>query len=211
MTSLKQHIRNLKSVFKKHPKDIWPDSKFVIKYAFTACGRDYYMMDDLVNLPYERALTAIDFYNEFSMGVDVEFLKLHTAKVRELLTTKKTINVFEINKLNEQLAERVEFIRSPNLIYKLASVVYFDKSESPTVYDFKYNDEKIKRWKDEFKDGSFFLLKPIQELVPFLAESELNLKTYQETWDKIERLHLEGVSLQSSENSSSRESKAAEK
>lgn len=211
MKNLLKLIQNIKAAFRKHPKELWPDSRFVIKHAFRACGKDYYMMDDMVNLPYERALTAIDFYNEFSMGVDIEFLKLHTAKIRELLTTKKTINVFEINKLNEQLAEKVDFIRSPNLIYKLASVVYFDKSEDPTTYDFKYNDEKIKRWKSEFKEGSFFLLKPIKDLVPFLAESQLNLKTYLEMWEKVEKVHLEGVSLQLSGNSNSNEKQAAVK
>lgn len=211
MNTLKKLIAAFGRVFRKHSKDIWKDSRFVIKHAFTSNGIDYYCMDDLVNMPYERALTAIDFYNEFSMGVDVEFLKMHVAKVRELLTTKRTINVFEINKINEQLAERIEFIHSPNLIYKLASVVYFDSNEDPTTYDFKYNDEKIKRWKREYKDGSFFLLKPIQELVPFLKESELNLKIYQEMWEKVEKIHLDGVSLQSSESDSKRGKEAVVK
>lgn len=187
----------------KAPKSIWKDSPYVIKFAFRACGIDYYMMDDMVNKPYERALTAIDFYNELSMNVDAEYIKLHTRAVRELLTTKKTINVFEIHKLNEQLSERVNMIKSPNLIYKLASVVYFDKNEDPTKYDFKYNDEKIRRWKREFPGGSFFLQKPIQDLVPFLKESDMNLKTYHETMEKVESIQLENLLSHLSEKASS--------
>lgn len=186
-------LQNIFKKFKRKPKlasDIWRDSRFVINHAFTADGVDYYCFDDLVNQPYERALTSIDFYNELQMNVDHEYLSAQVKAIREILTAPK-INIFDIHKINEQMAERIGMIRSPELIYKLASVIYFDKNENPTVYDFKYNQEKIKRWKEAFPDGSFFSQAPIRALHPFLVDSEMNFLTYQSLWEKVAKRHLD--------------------
>ncbi len=205
-------LTNILAKFKGKPKaasDIWKDNEGVINFAFSAGGKDYYCFDDLINKPYKRALAAIDFYRELSMNVDKEYLKLHYAKAKEILSGK-AINIQDIIKLtqiNEFLGERLfKLGPSPDLIYKLASVVYFDKSENPTNYDFKFNQEKIKGWKKEFPDGSFFLQKPIKTLVPFLNESQESLNTYLQVWAGIESLHLESLSLQQSEAKDLKES-----
>ena len=204
-------LTNILNAFKKKPKsasDIWKDTRFVIKFAFQCDGIDYYCFEDLVNKPYERALTAIDFYSELQMNIDHEYLTLHIKAMREILNSSK-ISIFDIHKLNEQMAERVGMIRSPELIYKLASVVYFDKNENPTTYDFKYNQEKIKSWKKSFPDGSFFLQTPIQALVPFLTDSELNLETYQSLWEKVAKVHSDTLlSALSGSNNKSEKNKA---
>ncbi len=144
MKFLRNIFRKLRSP--KDPKSIWKDSRYVIEFAFQAGGESYYKFNDLANMPYERAFTSVDFYTEMQMNVDYAYLKQHVKAVREILTKNK-INVFDVHKLNEQMAERLDMIRSANLMYKLASVVYFDKNENPSVYDAKYNIEKIKRWK----------------------------------------------------------------
>jgi len=208
-----KYLQRIWSIFRHKPKaasDIWKDSRFVINYAFTADGTDYYCFDDMVNKPYERALTAIDFYSELQMNCDHDYLVLHVKAIREVLNSAK-INIFEINKINEQMAERIAMIRSPELIYKLASVVYFDKKENPTAYDFKYNQEKIKRWKEAFPSGSFFSQEPIKVLVPFLVDSEQNLETYQSLWEKVHQYHLDVLSSALSGSSSSKEKNKAVK
>lgn len=196
MINLKKSlISNLLSKFRrkpKEPKEIWPDSKYVIKFAFRAGDIDYYCFDDLINLPYERAFCAMDFYKEMDMNCDRQYLQWHQAAIDKILK-KNPIDVFEIKKLNDQMRERIEFIRSPNLIYKMASVVYFDKSESPIVYDAKYNINKIVHWKSCFPGGSFFLLQPIKTLIPFLEESQMNLDTYLQITEAIDQKHSENL------------------
>jgi hypothetical protein len=196
MINLKKGLIKFLAALKRKPKDpkaVWPDSKYVIKFAFRAGNIDYYCFDDLINLPYERAFCAMDFYKELDMNCDRKYLQLHYSAIEKLLR-RNPVDIFAINALNNQMKERVEFIRSPNLIYKMASVVYFDKNESPIVYDAKYNINKIIHWKECFPGGSFFLLKPIQSFIPFLQESQMNLEHYQKIWDGMEKVHLENLS-----------------
>jgi len=205
-------IYNLLSKIKRKPKDpreIWADSQYVINYAFTAGGIDYYCFDDLINLPYQRAFCAMDFYKELDMNCDREYLQLHYKAVEKILR-RNPVDVYAINALNNQMKERVEFIRSPNLIYKMASVVYFDKSESPTVYDSKYNINKIVHWKECFPGGSFFLQNPIKAFIPFLLESEMNLDSYQTIWELMEKKHSENLLSQLSETVSNQEKSKAD-
>ena len=200
-------MKILLSKFKRKPKtgsEIWKDSAYVINFSFSSGGVDYYCFEDSTNIPYERAFTTMDFFNEVSMNVDIEYLKLHTKAIKNILS-KTTINVFDINKLNEQLNEKITMIRSPDLIMKLASVIYFDKNESPIKYDFIYNQKKIARWNKEFPDGSFFLSKPISVLLPSLNESPENLKNYRELFQKVDSLHLEEVLSLLYENNNNKE------
>jgi hypothetical protein len=80
--------------------------------------------------------------------------------------------IFDLQKesiaLDMQLKERVTMITDPDLIYKLASIVFFDKNESPYNYEHSYNLKKIEFWKKHKTMHDFFLSMPVQKLVPFL-------------------------------------------
>jgi hypothetical protein len=54
------------------------------------------------------------------------------------------------------LAQRLKLPKDTELLYKLASVVYFDKEESPEVYDFEYAKKKIAFWKESASLVIFF-------------------------------------------------------
>jgi hypothetical protein len=69
-------------------------------------------------------------------------------------------------------------ITDADLVYKLASVVFFDKSESPTHYEHGYNQKKIEHWKKNASMYDFFLQMPLQELVPFLKQSGEDTQVY---------------------------------
>ena len=114
--------------------------------AFKWDGVQYYQFKDINALMSGRAFTAIDFYNELSMRCTREFLTAHTTAVDNMLNSKE-INLTDLAVLNKQLKERLEMILIPDQVLKVASVVYFDETESPYSYDYKYNHEKIKAWK----------------------------------------------------------------
>lgn len=161
-----------------------------IDLAFELNGVKYYCFDDAFNVPYERALTALTFYEEFRMRCTRDFLKLHVKAVEEALNKGKLTNIAI---LNAQLKERLDFILEPKLLFKLASVIYFDENESPLTYDFKYNEAKIKLFEDNKDINAFFLQNHIQQLVPFLKDVNLNLDLYSKVVSEATEIHLANI------------------
>jgi hypothetical protein len=141
-------------------------------------------------MPYERGFMALAAYEECRMGVNREYLEAHTLRVREILTAQK-VDIFEVHKLNEQLKERMLFVADADLLYRLASVVFFDKNENPLIYEPEYNRGKIEFWRKHKGVADFFLQKPLKELIPFLNISETDLKASLEAAGKIRRLQSE--------------------
>ncbi len=174
----------------------FPQEKHIIKYAFTCGGVDYFQFEDVYNLPYKRALQSLVYYREISLNADVNFLKDHVQAVKNCLTPKAkggTIDLQSVFILNEQLSQRLQLPPDTEILYKLASVVYFDKNEKPETYEFDYGAKKIEHWKKHKSLKDFFLQQPILELLPFLRESGENLQTFQQLNQKIKTKHLEKV------------------
>jgi hypothetical protein len=172
------------------------DSKQVIEYAFTVGGTDYYQHSDEMNMPYRRALKALTFYKELDMKCDRAYLDGHI-KAMEALFAGKKIGFEEISKmkrLNDQLKERVQWVFVEDHVYKLASVRFFDRTENPDDYDYKYNEKKIAHWKAHEPAGDFFLREPLLRLVPFLASVPLDLESYSRVVDELNTIHLEFIS-----------------
>lgn len=183
-------IKNkIKSLFTKFPKDI----NYPIEECFTIEGITYYRFKDYFNIPYERGLKVVTFYEEARMKITYEYLKEHTEAVEKVLKSNK-IDVYKIKSLNDILKERLTWATDTEILYKLASIVYFDKSENPKTYDFKYNAEKIEFWKKHKSVTDFFLQNPILELMPFLKELEMNLETYSEITKALTQHHSDMVS-----------------
>jgi hypothetical protein len=164
-----------------------------IKLAFTESnGMKNYCMEDSDNLLAGRAFHALNFYNELSMKCTKEFLIGHTESVDKLLTDPKRIDLPKIGLLNNQLKERLELIIDSLTPYKVASVVYFDETENPYSFDYKYAFEKIERWKKE-KVSDFFLTTPLKDLIPSLLWSEENLESYMKIQKEVDQEHLKTI------------------
>jgi hypothetical protein len=123
------------------------------------------------------------------------YLVKHTQAVKNLLAKPKftTNDLFEIAKLNNQLSERLEFIYDTDIVYKLASVVYFDENENPEDYDWTYCIKKIEKWKKDKSINDFFLSMPIAELIPFLKDFNLNFDSYSQIQMEQTNLHLANI------------------
>ena len=183
-------------------KKYFPDHKYVIEFAFEVAGVEYFRYNDVFNSPYERGIMSWTIYEEVKMGVSREYLEKHIEVNREITHDKNNIDIFKINMLNEQLAERLEMKLDADLLYKLASVVYFDKSEIPVLYDATYCKSKIEFWKKHKGVADFFLQKPIQELMPFLLQYGDTLEAYLIYSMELNKIHLERLDLLSSKSSS---------
>lgn len=182
-------IKWFKKLFNKVPK-LHRNIEHKINLAFELHGVKYYCFDDAFNVPYERALTALTYYEEFRMRCSREFLKLHVKATDEAINKGKLTNVAI---LNNQLKERLDFVLEPQLLYKLASVIYFDENESPLTYDFKYNSKKIKLFEANKDVNAFFLQHHIQQLIPFLKDVEVNLELYSRVVSEATELHLANI------------------
>ena len=116
----------------------------------------------------------------------------------KLLSDPKSIKLQHIMQLNVNMKERLELMPMPEYIYKLASVIFFDKTEPLYSYDYDYNKLKIERWKAAGGTLDFFYNTPLKELVPSLTMPEKDTQTYLTVSNLIgeahRKLHLDILS-----------------
>jgi hypothetical protein len=176
-----------------------------VVYAFTSAGKDFYKFDDSMNIPCGRSFKALSYYEELNMRCTREYLQgVMTAsnniyKEIEQILQSREVNIITIfNKIQElknftkHTLERLDYITDYEALLKLASVVYFDSSENPYDYDFKYGNEKIRLWKTE-KPADFFLSQPIRSLMPQINLSAEDLDTYLKTLETTTRSQIQEI------------------
>ncbi len=196
MSWIKRKIEKFKN---GRVKSLFPNSENIIEYAFTSGGVDYYQFADYFSLPYERGLMAVSVYHELDMRCTRDYLKQHTEAISEILQSQN-INIFKLNELNEQLKQRLEMVADTELMYKLASVVFFDKTENPARYESQQAEKKIVKWKKDKNINDFFSQKPLRELLPFLENVDTDLDTYSKLVTEINEIHLARLRLLKSKN-----------
>jgi len=178
-------------------KPIWQiDEGHVIVPAFISNGEQYYMLKDYFNTFSLRGLMALQVYEEWNMRIQREHLVEFIAKMEDILNNNKQINLIEIVRMLNILKERVEFIMPPTeIIYKFASVAFFDKNESPYSYDPEYCKEKIKKWKEAADFSDFFIVTRLRDMIPLPELSEQDLIVCLEMIDKISEQHLTKIQV----------------
>lgn len=172
------------------------NTKYPIVLAFTWHGVDYYRYESIDNTPGGRMMGCIKYYIQMSRNCDDEYLNAHYTANKANYSNPKKIDLSQYIRLNELLGERIKMgIPTPEMILKYASVVYFDKSESPTAYDDEYNMKKIERWKSSADLMGFFLQEPIRKLVPALQNVQNSTQMYlmMEARNLVEEQHLENL------------------
>lgn len=110
------------------------------------------------------------FYEELKANIDYNYLLWITNEIEALLDKGKLTKVANLVSL---IKERLSLAPEPDLVLKLASVMYFDKNESIYDYDFAYNKKKIANWKTHKLDA-FFLKMPIEKLLPHIDFSKID-------------------------------------
>lgn len=165
-------------LFRNKLKPFLVDAKYKVIPAFSLAGVDYWMYDSTTEVPTGRFFAAMGVYAEMDMNCDKDYLESHCKAMEKLLSDPKKISLTYIMQLNVNLKERLELMPMPDYIYKLASVIFFDKTESLYSYDYDYNKLKIEKWKASGGTLDFFSQTPLKELVPALAMPERDTQTY---------------------------------
>lgn len=180
---------NWRNLFRKRFRSRLLDGKYKVIEAFQLGGTTYYMFDQTAEVPTGRMLAALAVYNEMEMKVDKEYLELHTKAMEKLLSDPKKINVMYIAQLNLNLKERLELMPLPDFVYKLASVIFFDETESPYSWSYEYNKKKIEEWKASGDTLDFFLSRLSSELIPSLRPAAGNTKMFSQVAEQIAAIH----------------------
>jgi len=165
------------------------ESKYRIEEAFVSGGRTYYQFADPNQVPYRRGLTSLDYYEELRQRCTREYLIQHTEAVARLLSDPKKIDIGALALIERNLADRLKWIINPDLVYKLASVVFFDGTENPKLYDRAYGLRKIERWKKEMTIRDFFFSQPLIRLLPYLREFDGDIEDYSQQLTLINKYH----------------------
>lgn len=172
--------------------------KYRIEYAFTCGGTKYYRFADITNLPYERGLQALVVYKEITMQCDRNYLVEHTAAMEKLLTSKN-IDIYKIKTLNDFMKQRLALTTDVDLLYKLASVCFFDKTENPCTYEPEYAAKKIAKWRKNKGVADFFSQTPLLELMPFLRRVDIDLDAYTPLNEQFNKTIMDALHTISSE------------
>lgn len=173
-------------------KPIWKEKLqegHVVEFAFNDGTKDYFQLKDVFNTFCMRAFTGFGIYNEWNQRTTSEMLIAFIDKFKQLINCSE-IKLFEIADLINKLEERTKWpIPTKDIILKMASVMYFDESESPYSYDELYGREKMERWRNNDNIDAFFLHKRLQELIPSPVISEQDFSLCQTVISQIEGLY----------------------
>lgn len=165
------------------------ENKYRIEPAFELHGKKYFQFVNQEEAPTGRQMAALAIYNEMDMRCSRDYLELHTKAMDKILSDPKKININWIVQLNANLKDRLELMVVPDFIYKLASVVFFDETESPYTYDYEYNVKKIKVWKKDARTLDFFLQTPLVNLAPFLKAQKDVSNIFSQIAEQVAGIH----------------------
>lgn len=147
-------LSKLKTLFTKQKEREWlTKPRHEIKLAFVHKGVEYFMFQNEQNIVSERAFSAIDVYEELNQRITREYLEGYFAAV---LAATNAGDLVKVANLTSNAMQRLAHITNVEILYKLASVLYFTKEENHYTYDREYNEKKIAKWKEDKDIDAFF-------------------------------------------------------
>ena len=168
------------------------DEGHVIEPAFISGGVQYYRLKDYFNTFSLRGLMALQVYEEWNMRMTRDQLLEFINKFEKIINNPKQINMGEIARMVGNMKERLELVMpTSEIVYKFASVAFFDKNESPYAYDPEYCKAKIKRWKEAADISDFFIVMRLRDMIPLPELSEEDLQLCLSIVDQLAQVHSE--------------------
>lgn len=149
-------------------------------------GEQYYEFVNIADMPETRRQEYNSLREEAVMGITRELL------VKTFDSILGHVDKGEVSKIASTAfiaKDMMLNITSKEILYKMASLVYFDEREDLSMYDLDYNNEKIQLFKKIENQGFFFgrlldngskntgdTLRP--DIQKYLKESEVKEKAY---------------------------------
>jgi hypothetical protein len=175
------------------------DEGHVIVEAAVIGGVQYYTLKDVFNTFSERALSALDAYEEWDQRVTKADNWAFYAAVDTILSNPKTIKIGELAQMVSNMKRRVEWVLpTSDIIFRFAAIALFDEHESPYRYDESYGRDKIEKWKQLIEakeisyDDFFFAIRTVN-LIPLPDLSQIDLPAYLKVADMIQKTELKKI------------------
>jgi hypothetical protein len=157
-----------------------------VEFCFEASNGKNWKFVDEQKIPAGRAMHALDIYAKLEERTDKNYHKLAYQAIIDQANKGQLVKVANIA---QNALDRVNHIANADLMYELASVLYFDEHENPYEYSYEYAEKKIALWR---KDGleSFFSRTPLKDYLPSFGSSSMNFQIYTDAQRKELLLHL---------------------
>lgn len=156
-----------------------PDVAHNVELAFKAGGKSYYRFKEERLIPAGRYKYIYAYMKEAEMRMTRETLQNYIKDFKYILGggSKKTVDLWELNKLVLNMESRVVLAFEPATVERLAAVIFFEEDEDLSTFDRKHGQRKIDHWtKNNVRD--FFLTKPMGELLGLKNISIESLEGY---------------------------------
>lgn len=173
-----------------------PDLRDKIEFAFKSGNTEYYQFIEEHEIRTGRYKWILAYLQEHDLRMTPEVLKDYCDQIEAVLNKGEIGKAFV---LVEKIRGRTTLAFAPDTIKRLASVIYFDESEDLSDYRMDYGTKKINKW-DENGTLSFFLTRPIRELLGLKGISESALVNYMTSLQILQDIQTSETPGQSSEN-----------
>jgi hypothetical protein len=161
-----------------------PEVAHKITPAFKAGGIQYYMFGapegqtGEFNMPVGRYKFIDSALHEAELRMDLKTLTAYIDVLEKNLNPSNgQINIGKAFQVIWAMRTRTNLGFDPQLIKRLASIVYFDETEDLTDFNEQYGRQKVLLW-DKHECLDFFLTRPIKELCSLKDISQESLKNY---------------------------------
>ncbi len=128
-------VANKKKKSRASKAEIWnihhPELADKVEYSFTSKGVKYYQFKKDSQIRYGRYMVLQNFLQEVNFRMSTDTLKTYISKITDQLNgTKGVINVGNALELLGHMKHLTELAFEPDTVYRMASVLFFDESES---------------------------------------------------------------------------------
>lgn len=147
ITFLYRFTRERITLDKVNQKVIEPVPGLILK------GRQYYRFKNVADMPQNRFVHYLDFRQESDMNISRDVILKY---VEELKTANNSQDASRIGSLLFMLEDSLANCTPLEMLYNLASLVYFTKQEDLSCYDYDYNQDKIALFKAHTNKDFFF-------------------------------------------------------
>lgn len=166
-----------------------------IEFAFESGGKRYYRYADVYQMPLLRAKASAWVYELLELKCSHEYLNLFSDEIIKLIVEPKQ-DKGKIIQLCNDLKVRLSMTVDPEVIWLLASVMFFDETENLKTWDLGYAKQKIEFWKKNGGLEDFFFGTPLREYLPFMPGSKESLTYLLEKANRRNEQHYSRFSSQ---------------
>lgn len=166
-----------------------PEIAHKVEFAFKSGGTKYYQFIEEFEIPAGRYKWISAYLQEHDLRIDLKVLSDYCDQIDVALNKGKLSDVAIIN---EKIRGRTKLAFSPDTIKRLASVIYFDETEDLSDFSLNYAAAKIEHW-NKNDTVSFFLTRPIRELLGLSDTSETHLRNYLTSMEILQDLNSKTI------------------